>query len=103
MSWNASPGSSPKLPFRKPGANPSRQTTASPLRITGVETDYSADELGGQLKIRCEYGVLRGRVKTVPINRPEIVRDNKLQRFDKYMTRGVYGNREAKEAERCTR
>ena len=75
----------------------------SPLRITGVETDYSADELGGQLKIRCEYGVLRGRVKTVPINRPEIVRDNKLQRFDKYMTRGVYGNREAKEAERCTR
>ena len=43
----------------------------SPLRIVGVDVDYTADELSGQLKILCEFGVLRERQKTIPINHRE--------------------------------
>ena len=43
----------------------------SPLRIGGVEVDFTANELSGQLKITCDFGVPRASVKTIPINRRE--------------------------------
>ena len=59
----------------------------SPLRVTDVEVDYSADELAGQLKLKCEYGILRNRIKTIPINHCHILKDNKRRHFDGYMRR----------------
>ena len=44
----------------------------SPIRIANVETDFAADELNGQLKIVCDFGVPRAREKTIPINHREI-------------------------------
>lgn len=43
----------------------------TPLRIVGVEVDFTADELAGQLKITCAFGVSRTRLKTIPINHRE--------------------------------
>lgn len=43
----------------------------SPLRIVGAEADFTADELAGQLKITCAFGVSRTRLKTIPINHRE--------------------------------
>lgn len=43
----------------------------TPLRIVGTEADFTADELSGQLKITCDFGVPRAHVKTIPINRRE--------------------------------
>ena len=59
----------------------------SPLRVTGVEVDYSADELAGQLQIKCEYGIPRAKVKTIPINHCEILKGDKRRHFDDYMRR----------------
>ena len=59
----------------------------SPLRVTDVEVDYSADELAGQLQIKCAYGVMRDKVKTIPINHCHILKDNKRRKFDRYMRR----------------
>lgn len=39
----------------------------SPLRVLNVETDYSADELSGQIKITTAYGLPRGTRLTTPI------------------------------------
>lgn len=43
----------------------------TPLRIVGVEVDFTANELNGQLKITCAFGVSRTRLKTIPINHRE--------------------------------
>ena len=43
----------------------------SPLRIIGAEADFTANELNGQLKIICAFGVPRTRLKTIPINHRE--------------------------------
>lgn len=51
----------------------------SPLRVTGVEVDYAADEASGQMKITCEFGALRRDEKTIPINIREYDWSSKLR------------------------
>ena len=60
----------------------------SPIRISGVETDFTADELSGQLKLVCDFGVMRPREKTIPINFREYDWSGELRKYDGYM-RGV--------------
>ena len=40
----------------------------TPCRVTDVEVDYSANELDGQLKVTCAYGLPRAEIITTPIN-----------------------------------
>lgn len=51
----------------------------TPLRVTGVEVDYTAEEASGQLKITCEFGALRKSEKTIPINVREYDWSGKLR------------------------
>lgn len=51
----------------------------TPLRVTGVEADYTAEEASGQMKITCEFGALRKSEKTIPINVREYDWSGKLR------------------------
>lgn len=57
----------------------------SPIRISGVEVDYEADELRGQLKLTCDYGVLRPSFETIPLNKMEFDWSGELRKYDGYM------------------